>query len=150
MNQRFEEHQRQRDILKGQRQQLRDEAKRLGINDLLVRNGQRLEALAEQQEWLISLEKQVDDLADEVKLLEARLGSENERLAHEWTGAGKIPPAITTELVEQLTPQAKAIESTEQLLTISKNELEHRRRASISIARRSNRRWPAATSSACR
>jgi uncharacterized protein YhaN len=127
LNERFEEHQRQRDILKGQRQQLRDEAQRLGINDLLFRSGPRLEALAEQQEWLISLEKQVDDLAGEIKLLEARLGSENERLAHEWTGAGKIPPAITTELVEQLTPQAKAIESTEQLLAVSKNELEHRR-----------------------
>src|SRR5262245_29021177 len=113
LNEYVEEHQRQRDILKGQRQQLRDEAKRLGINDLLVRSGPRLEALAEQQEWLISLEKQVDDLGNEIKLLEARLGSENERLAHQWTGAGKIPPAITNELVEQLTPQAKAIESTE-------------------------------------
>lgn len=127
LNEHVEEHQRQRDILKGQRQQLRDEAKRLGINDLLVRSGPRLEALAEQQEWLISLEKQVGDLAGEIKLLEARLASENERLAHQWTGAGKIPPAITNELVEQLTPQAKAIESTEQLVTISKNELEHRR-----------------------
>ena len=151
LNQHFEEHQRQRDILKGQRQQLREEAQRLGINDILVRNGQRLEALAEQQEWLISLEKQVGDLADEVKLLEARLASENERLAHEWTGAGKIPPSITTELVEQLSPQAKAIEATEQMLTIAKNELEHPpHAASTSTARRSNRRWPAATSSACR
>ena len=48
----------------------------------------------------------VDELADEVKHLEARLASENERLGHEWTGAGKIPPRITTEIVEQLTPQA--------------------------------------------
>lgn len=127
LNLHFEEHQRQRDVLKGQRQQLREEARRLGINDILVRNGQRLEALAEQQEWLISLESQVGDLAEEVKLLEARLGSENERLAHEWTGAGKVPPSITTELVEQLSPQAKAIESTEQMLTIAKNELELRR-----------------------
>ncbi len=127
LNEKFEEHGRQRDILKGQRQQLRDEAQRLGINDLLVRSGPRLEALAEQQEWLVSLEKQVGDLADDVKLLEARLESENERLSQEWTGAGKIPPAITHELVEQLTPQAKAIESTEQLLAISTNELEHRR-----------------------
>ena len=44
-NKKFEEHERQRDILKGQRHQLRDEAKRLGINDILVRNGKRLEAL---------------------------------------------------------------------------------------------------------
>jgi uncharacterized protein YhaN len=127
LKEQLEEHQRQRDILKGQRQQLRDEAKRLGINDLLVHSGPRLEALAEQQEWLLSLEKQVAELAHEVKLLHARLESENERLAQEWTGAGKIPPAITSEIVEQLTPQAKAIESTEALLSVSKNELEHRR-----------------------
>lgn len=127
LNERIEEHQRQRDILKGQRQQLREEARRLGINDFLVRSGQRLEALAEQQEWLISLERQVVELADEVKLLEARMASENERLAAEWTGAGKVPPAITHEIVEQLTPHAKAIESTDALLAAAKNELEHRR-----------------------
>jgi uncharacterized protein YhaN len=127
LNEKVEDHQRQRDILKGQRQQLRDEAQRLGINDLLVRSGMRLEALAEQQEWLISLEKQVEDLADEVKLLETRLESENERLAHEWTGAGSLPPAITSELVEQLAPQVRAIESTEELLAAAKHELEHRR-----------------------
>ena len=56
-NKRIEEHERQRDILKGQRQQLRDEAKRLGINDVLVRNGQRLEALLEQQDWLQAVER---------------------------------------------------------------------------------------------
>lgn len=127
LNEKFEEHHRQRDILKGQRQQLREEAQRLGINDILFRSGPRLEALAEQQEWLVSLEKQVDDLADEIKLLDARLASENERLAHEWTGAGKIPPAITTELVEQLAPQARAITTTEEFLATAKNELELRR-----------------------
>jgi len=127
LNEKFEEHHRQRDILKGQRQQLRDEAKRLGINDILFRSGPRLEALAEQQEWLLSLDKQVDDLANEIKLLETRLTSENERLAHEWTGAGKVPPSITTELVEQLSPQARAISSTEEMLATAKSELEVRR-----------------------
>src|SRR3954466_8810461 len=50
-NTKIEEHERQRDILKGQRRQLHKEAKRLGINDALVRNGQRLDALLEQQDW---------------------------------------------------------------------------------------------------
>ena len=59
-----------------------------------------------------------------MKHLEARLASENERLSHEWTGAGKIPPAITTEIVEQLTPQARAIEATEQMVAAAKHELE--------------------------
>ena len=123
-NKRVEEHERQRDILKGQRQQLRDDAKRLGINDVLIRNGKRLEALLEQQDWLHSVERMANELGDEVKELETRLASENERLAHEWTGAGKIPPRITTEIVEQLAPQARAIEATAQMLATAKHELE--------------------------
>ncbi len=123
-NKRIEEHERQRDILKGQRQQLRDEAQRLGINDVLVRNGARLEALLEQQDWLQSVERMSAELADEVKHLEARLSSENERLSHEWTGAGKIPPRITSDIVEQLTPQARAIEATAQMVASAMHELE--------------------------
>jgi uncharacterized protein YhaN len=123
-NQRIEEHERQRDILKGQRRQLHEEAKRLGINDALVRNGRRLEALLEQQDWLQAVQRLSTELADEVKHLEARLASENERLSHEWTGAGKLPPRITTDIVEQLTPQARAIEATEQMVATAKHELE--------------------------
>jgi uncharacterized protein YhaN len=121
---RIEEHERQRDILKGQRHQLRDESKRLGINDALVRNGKRLEALLEQVDWLQAVERLSGELADEVKQLGARLSSENERLAHEWTGAGKIPPRITGDVVEQLTPQSRAIEATEQMVAAAKHELE--------------------------
>src|SRR4051812_38606338 len=121
---RIEEHERQRDILKGQRQQLRDEAQRLGINDVLVRNGKRLEALLEQQDWLQSVQRMAAELGDEVKHLEARLASENERLSHEWTGAGKLPPRITSEIVDQLTTQARAVETTEQMVAAAKHELE--------------------------
>jgi uncharacterized protein YhaN len=124
LNKRIEEHERQRDILKGQRQQLHAEAKRLGINDALVRNGKRLEALLEQQDWLQAVERMSGELADEVKHLEARQASENERLSHEWTGAGKIPPRITSDIVEQLTPQARALEATRQLVASAKHELE--------------------------
>ncbi len=140
LNKRIEEHERQRDILRGQRGQLRDEAKRLGINDLLVRNGQRLEALLEQQDWLQAVERMAAELAEEVENLEARLASENERLSHEWTGAGKLPPRITSDIVDQLTPQARAIEATERLLQAARHELEvqrageHQYRAQIESA----------------
>ncbi|HEX3600518.1 MAG TPA: AAA family ATPase [Lacipirellulaceae bacterium] len=122
---RIEEHERQRDIHRGQRHQLRDEAKRLGINDQLIRSGKRLEALLEQQDWLQGVERQASELADEVKHLEARLESEHERLAHEWTGAGKLPPRLSSDIVEQLAPQTRAIEATSQLVQEAKDELEH-------------------------
>jgi uncharacterized protein YhaN len=120
----IEDHERQRDILKGQRHQLRDEAQRLGINDALMRNGHRLEALLEQQDWLQAIERMAGDLGEEVDRLESRLASENERLCHEWTGAGKLPPRITKDVVEGLAPQARAIEATEQLLSAARHELE--------------------------
>lgn len=123
-NSKIEEHERQRDILKGQRRQLHEDAKRLGINDALVRNGGRLKALLEQQDWLQAVERLASEHANEVKQLEARLASENERLSHEWTGAGKIPPRITKDIVDQLAPQTRAIEATEQMLTTAKHELE--------------------------
>jgi uncharacterized protein YhaN len=139
-NRRVEEHERQRDILRGQREQLRDEARRLAINDVLVRGRQRLDALLEQQEWLSAVERMSAELAQEVDSLESRLASENERLSHEWTGAGKLPPRITSDIVEQLTPQSRAIEATEQLLQAAKHELEihrageHQYRAQIESA----------------
>ena len=125
LNKQIEEHERQRDILKGQRHQLRDEAERLGINDILVASGCRLEALAEQHDWLRRSSAKSLSWTAEVRHLEARLASENERFSQEWTGAGKIPPAITSDIVDQLTPQAKAIEATEHMLETAKNELEH-------------------------
>lgn len=124
LNKRVEGHERQRDILRGQRHQLRDEAQRLGINETLVANGHRLEALVEQQDWLQGVDRLAAALADEVAQLEKRLTSENERLAHEWTGAGAIPPRITREIVEQLTPQARAMEAAEQMLETTRHELE--------------------------
>jgi uncharacterized protein YhaN len=140
LNHRVEEHERQRDILKGQRQQLRDEALRLGINDVLIRNGLRLEALLEQIDWLQASQRMAGDLGEDVARLEARLASENERLSHEWTGAGKLPPRITRDIVEGLAPQARAIEATEQLVATARNELEvhrageHQFRAQIESA----------------
>jgi uncharacterized protein YhaN len=123
-NKKIEEHERQRDIAKGQRKQLRDEARRLGINDALIRNGKRLEALLEQVDWLQAVERLGNELAEEVKSLESRLSSEHDRLAHEWTGAGKLPPRITSDMLDQLAPQMRAIEATSQMVENARHELE--------------------------
>jgi uncharacterized protein YhaN len=77
----IEKHQRQSDVLQGQRHQLRDEAERLGINELLVRNAQRIDALGEQRDWLQSLQRQQDELEREAKSYETRFVAEQKRLA---------------------------------------------------------------------
>ncbi len=80
LNAKIESHQREADILKGQRRQLRDESERLAINELLVKNSSRIEALGEQRDWLQSLERQIDDLEAEAEELELQLEEEHERL----------------------------------------------------------------------
>ena len=77
----LEKHQRQADILAGQRHQLRDEAGRLGINELLVQHAPRIDALGEQRDWLQALQRQSDDLEREARQYENRLAGEQRRLA---------------------------------------------------------------------
>ncbi|MDZ4658597.1 MAG: AAA family ATPase [Bythopirellula sp.] len=81
LNRKLEEHQREADILEGQRRQLREETDRLGINELLVQNAARIDALGEQRDWLISLDRQIDDLDTEAKDIHKRFTNEQERLA---------------------------------------------------------------------
>ncbi len=77
----IEEHSREADILEGQRRQLREDCEQLGINELLVKNAHRIEALGEQRDWLQSLERQTDELTAEAEGFERRLTSEQQRLA---------------------------------------------------------------------
>lgn len=80
LNKKIEEHQREADILKGQRQQLKEESDRLEVNRLLVKNSCKINALGEQRDWLQSLERQIEDLETEAGEFEQRLENEQERL----------------------------------------------------------------------
>lgn len=123
LNEKIEEHDRQRDIHKGQRHQLRDEIGRLGINKILEMNCCRLGGLEEQQEWLESLQRQSDALNLEVETLQNRLEQEHEQLIDRWLGSASQADHITPELLEGLAPQAKAIEATEQLVERAETDL---------------------------
>ena len=116
LNERIEEHRRQRDMLKGQRHQLREEAEELGINDVLCRSGCRVEALGEQQEWLESLAEQAEQYEAEASELESRLQAESERLASQWLGDANQRLDLSTEQIDQLAPQQQALETAQQQL----------------------------------
>ncbi len=116
LNERIEEHRRQRDILKGQRHQLRDESQGLGINEVLCRQGCRVEALGEQQEWLESLAEQAAEFEAEARDLESRLKAERERLASQWFGDAKRRLELTPQQLQQLAPQQRSLEEAQQEL----------------------------------
>ncbi len=124
LNDRIEEHERQRDIHKGQRHQLRQEAEQLGINEVLVKNCCRVEGLAEQQEWLESLAQQSKEQKAEADRLADRFGRETSRLAQQWFNDPKRRLVLTTEQIEQLAPQRTAMESARKQLSAAEGEFE--------------------------
>ena len=121
----IEKHQRQSDVLQGQRHQLRDEAERLGINELLVRNAQRIDALGEQRDWLQSLQRQQDELEREAKSYETRFVAEQKRLAE---ALGVKDASRLTELnesdFEALQPQIDALRLAQKRLEQAQRDVD--------------------------
>ena len=86
LNAKIEKHQREADILSGQRQQLREEVERLGINERLMKCCCRIDALGEQRDWLQSLERQIEDLDEEAEQFETLLENEQESVWGKHSG----------------------------------------------------------------
>jgi uncharacterized protein YhaN len=121
----IEKHQRQADVLQGQRHQLRDEAERLGINELLVRNAARIDALGEQRDWLMALERQRDELEREAKQFETRYGAEQKRLA-EALGLkeGQRLRELSESDFESLQPQIDALRMAQKRLDAAQRDVD--------------------------
>jgi uncharacterized protein YhaN len=125
LNRKLEEHQREADMLAGQRKQLRDETERLGINELLVQNTGRIDALGEQRDWLISLDRQIGDLEDEAKDLQKRLTNEQERLASAL-GVAKSDhlKQLTTAEFESLEPLLEDVQAAQKKVESANKEVD--------------------------
>jgi uncharacterized protein YhaN len=125
LNRKLEEHQREADIIEGQRRQLREETERLGINELLVHNTARINALAEQRDWLISLDRQIHDLDGEAKELNKRLTNEQERLASAL-GVAKSDhlKQLTTAEFESLEPLLEDIQAAQKKVDSANKEVD--------------------------
>lgn len=125
LNRKLEENQREADILEGQRRQLREEIERLGINELLVHNAARVDALAEQRDWLMSLDRQIGDLDAESHDLQRRLQNEQERLATAL-GIAKSDhlKQLTTAEFESLEPLLEDIQAAQKKVDSANREVE--------------------------
>lgn len=121
-----EQHQRQADILQGQRHQLRDESQRLGINEALVRNCCRIDALGEQRDWLESLGRQMDDLEKQAQQFESRFKAEQQRLG-EALGMSKHSTLgeISEEDIESLQPHVESVRIAQKKYDAAKRHLEN-------------------------
>jgi uncharacterized protein YhaN len=123
------EHQQQREVTRGQRKQLHEEIRELGLNEALVRSGCRLDALSEQQDWLEALDRQAKEVGVAADKLAARIDAEAGRLAKLWRHkpTAETAPTLTEDTLERLRPAAEAVSYAEQLVAEAKRDLDARR-----------------------
>lgn len=122
-----EDLQRQRHTVRGQRRELHKETRELGVNEVLRRSCCRLDALAEQQDWLASLERTGAELGEEVERLESRVAAETGRLAKLWRHkpAPEAAPELDDQTLEELKPAIEAVRDAERLVADAKRDLEN-------------------------
>ncbi len=108
LNERMSSHESQRNNLRGQRHRLKEEAAGLEINEMLLRNRKRLEAISEQQDWLEALQRQEDALTAEMEELQSKISQERLKLGNRWSSSGAAPE-LTEQTLETLRPYSKTI-----------------------------------------
>ena len=125
LNLKIEEHQREADVLKGQRQQLKEESDRLDVNRLLVKNSCRINALGEQRDWLQSLERQIEDLETEAGEFEQRLENERERLGRALGVADREHLKVVSRAdIESLQPHVKDLRQAQKRVEQAQQEVD--------------------------
>jgi uncharacterized protein YhaN len=103
------------------RRSLRKEAAGLEFNARLARHAPRIEALAEQEAWLKSLEKQVDEQTAEIDALEKELADHRRELGLSGKAiAGKLSSADA--LARRLRPAARALAGPHDRLRAAQQE----------------------------
>ncbi|QDT67531.1 hypothetical protein MalM25_04310 [Planctomycetes bacterium MalM25] len=126
LNTKAEEHQRQRDRLRGQRRELHKEMQELGVNEALVRSCCRLDALGEQQDWLHALEHQSAELGEEVERLDARVEAESARLAKLWRHkpSPEAAPELDDDMLAVIKPAGDAVREADRLVDETRRDLD--------------------------
>ena len=138
LQKKIERHQREADVLSGQRQQLKEESERLGINQRLMKNCCRIDALGEQRDWLQSLVRQIEDLEAEAEQFEQLLENEQERLGQALGLAEREHLQVISKAdLEGLQPQIEELRAVqkqvEQAQAAFDSQTEHERSLKVKI-----------------
>ncbi|NLY02204.1 MAG: AAA family ATPase [Rhodopirellula sp.] len=109
INARHDQRQRRLDQLKHQYDQLRAEAAGLKVNDTLLRQAPRIEAMQDQAEWIGTVENRILELDIEISELEEQLKSEHERFGLGKNGGTRAFPSISGKSLSALRLPAAAL-----------------------------------------
>jgi len=95
--------------LRQQRAVLRNEVAALGLNHALVRHAPKIEALAEQESWIGTLENQVHELEADVHSLSTELAAERTRIGWNSDRSSVNLPKLDERTLAALRPAARAL-----------------------------------------
>ena len=97
--------------LKAQFDETRAAARTIAVNDMLLRHAPRVEALREQEGWLVNLQTQVAALEEEIASLEKKLA---EQRAQFGIGQGGRLPPVTKRMLAALRGPSRAVHAARQ------------------------------------
>jgi uncharacterized protein YhaN len=106
--------------LDSRRRQLAAEIRSLAINDTLWQHGPRIEALADQSEWIASLQQQIGRNEEEILELETRLEASQARLGLETTSGRVNWAPVGGSLLKGLREPARAMRDARRTLEDTK------------------------------
>lgn len=101
------------------RRSLRKEAAGLDFNPRLARHAPRIEALAEQEAWLSTLEKQVEQQTTEIAAIEKELSDHRREMGVEGNAGTLVKSG---ELAKRLRPAARALAGPQERLRAAQQE----------------------------
>jgi len=133
INARLAKHQDRVDGLKRRREQLRDEAAGLNINEALCRLAPRIEALREQEDWIGTLQTRVAELETEIAELESRAAAEQERFGLGKGTAAEDLPSVSDRALAALRQPARAIRQCRRRVEQTQQELARQRQSAQSL-----------------
>lgn len=102
--------------LQSQRKQLRVDARKLPLNRPLLERSARIQAMADQQEWIANLEKQAATLADDVAAIEVEIEAQREQLGVDADTSPELLRGLTVRSLAPLKPLARAMRDSQNLL----------------------------------
>jgi len=110
------------DRLRHQWEAIRTEAADLQINEALWRLAPRIEALAEQEPWIDTLQKRTSELETEITDLEAQLLTERRRFGLGKVSDGNVMPSVSARSLSVLRQPARELRQTRQRVAEARQE----------------------------
>lgn len=109
VNRRITEEKSQIERLREQWESLRAEASSLKVNEALWRQSARIEVLREQQPWIAGLEKQTDELRNEIAQLESQITGQQKRLGLDKNGNRRRAAEFSEQALGALRQPARVL-----------------------------------------